>query len=149
MTKDPPENFPPTGDVKLSTHEAKALLSAIEKATQAVIAKSIKRLRRYFFLAGSLLTIFCFVSVWGLRTSIKDGAVAALREDSALRESIRIDVGKKAVEVTDIVKQLRAEAEQLEREKREGNIILQQSLKDIDSLLDQLRGNSAAKEKGK
>lgn len=124
------------------------LLSAIEKATQAVVAESIKRLRRYFFLAGLLLSIFCLVSVWSLRSSIRDGAIAALREDSTLREAIRSDVGKSAIEVADIVKQLRAEAEKLEREKREGNIILQQSLKDMDSLLDQLRDNSVAKENG-
>lgn len=146
MTDKTDKKPPSTVTETLTPDQAKLLLQAIEIVKQNVFSEVVKRLRNYLVVAASVVTLFGAVSVVGLKTAIKDATVGAFREDSTLRQAIRDDAQKKVTEADDLVARIRKVAEQVDQDKREGNIILQQSLTDLSSLIDQLKTEQRRRE---
>src|SRR5438270_3023892 len=108
---------------KLTNDQQKALFQAIEIVTQNVFSEVAKRFRNYLLVAVSVLTLFGFVTFAGFKANIKEAAVAALKEDPTLRQSIKDDTRDKIAQADPLLADLKQRIKQIDTERTDANVL--------------------------
>ena len=111
----------------LTDEQQKLLLQSIEIIKQDIVSDVVKSLRAYLLIGVSLLTVFGAVSVVGMKSAIQDAAVASLSSDPELKESMLEKIDERA-----------------KQQSKQGNLLIQNSLRDLQKLIEQTRENAEA-----
>jgi hypothetical protein len=120
----------------LTEEQKKLLYQALELVKQEVFSDVVKRLRNYFIIVVTVISLFGVVSVVGLKTAIKDATVGALREDAELRQSIKEDATVKVTKADEMLKEIKSV---LEKAKAENEATAKSMLLDIEKLSEEAR----------
>jgi hypothetical protein len=129
----------------LTNAQQKALSDAIEQVKQRVFVDVTKRMKIYLLAGVTLLSAFGIISIVGFKTAIKDAVVASLRDDPTLRQDIKEKVVVKVTEADGLIAELKRRIAQAEADKTDGNVILQDSLQELNGLIDQLKSQQKSR----
>jgi Pyruvate/2-oxoacid:ferredoxin oxidoreductase gamma subunit len=123
----------------LTEEQKKLLAQALTQVQSQIIEQVVNKIMRWVAVIGGVLGILGIVSFISIKDSIKEAAVIRLKDDSQLRADIKEAAEKELQEKVEKADKLIAEIKekkiQLDIEKSEANVLLNQSLKELNELI--------------
>lgn len=129
----------------LTEDQKKLLDQALTQVESKIIQQVVNKIMRWVAAIGGVIGVFGIVSFISIKDSIKEAAVIRLKEDPELRAEIKeaaeIKLQEKVNKADKLISEIESQKNQLDKEKSEANVILNQSLTELNKLINDWRNN--------